>query len=275
MAIFLMVFLVVFEPGVVIVDNVWFYEGDLKTSVLNTGDIVGILERGDTYFRVSHDTAIGEIHKGVLIDIANEVALEKLFIFAQGYFEEGEYKKAAVLFDIFVRHFNESEYLAEVLYYQGLANEKLAKIYSQSDTIPGFVLHNHFKVWYYGGETYAIVLERFPESVYAPKAAFRLIALFRTKNEPWFDCVEPIQEELMMWQDFISKFGNSGEYIKALVEIGYLNRVLFEITKNINYKQDAIEVFQKIIESSQNSVYSAQAKVHLHEITVGEYIYKY
>ena len=84
-----------------------------------------------------------------------------------------------------------------------------------------------------------------------------------------------IQEELKMWQDFAVKYKNTGEYVLALLEIGYLNRVLFEITEDSDYRTDAVKVFQEILDKYPNSVNSAQSKVNLHEIENRKKIYKY
>ncbi|GAI66244.1 unnamed protein product, partial [marine sediment metagenome] len=62
-----------------------------------------------------------------------------------------------------------------------------------------------------------------------------------------------------MWQDFAVKYKNTDEYVLALLEIGYLNRVLFEITEDSDYRTDAVKVFQEILDKYPNSVNSAQS----------------
>ncbi len=95
------------------------------------------------------------------------------------------------------------------------------------------------------------------------------------RNLPWNDSVQLIQEELRMWQDFDSKYKNTDEYVLVLLEIGYLNRVLFEITEDLDYRTDAVKIFQEIFDTYPNSIYSAQSRLNLHEIKNGKKIYKY
>ena len=134
-------------------------------------------------------------------------------------------------------------------------------------------MNENSKQWYYTGDAYKTILEKFPESIYVPKAVFRLINIFHTKQLPWNDSIQLIREELQMWQEFILKYTAGEEYVLALLEIGYLYRVLFEITKDMDFQKDAIDVFKKIINNSPNSIHSAQAEVNLYEIENGETIY--
>ena len=80
---------IIANQGVVIVDNVWFYEGDLKTRIINTGDIIEIIGHIDGRVRIRVDNVAGELSSGVLIDLDGEVAEDRLFIFARGYYDQG------------------------------------------------------------------------------------------------------------------------------------------------------------------------------------------
>ncbi len=260
-------------------DNVWFYEGNLKSRVLNTGDIVKIVERGDTFLEVSYNSVSGRIHRGVLIDLGEEIAEEKLFVFARGYFDEGEYRKSVRLFGTFITHFAQSNYLPEVLYYTGQSYEAIAKTFHEGDTLENIMFNERTHQWYYDGGAYATVVTKFPESTFAPKAGYRLIYIYRMIRYPWSDsvgfAVEWIEGELKLWKDFVVDYQDSEEYVLALLEIGYLNRVLFEITDVEDYRRDAVEIYKEIMEKYPNSVYSAQSKVHLYEIESGKKIYMY
>ena len=192
------------NPGVIVVDNVWFYEGDLKSTMINTGDMVEIIERGDTFLKVSYNNAMGRIHKGVLIDLSEEIAEERLFVFVRGYYDESEYTKSAALFNVFIDYFDTSYYLAEVLYYSALSYEEIAKTFTEVDTSENIFLNEKNNKWYYSGNEYEMIIERFPESKYASKAAYSLIHIFRTKNLPWYDSLALIQEELQLWHEFIT-----------------------------------------------------------------------
>ncbi len=275
MIVFLVYSLFLSNPGVVIVDGVWFYGDDQKMRVLGTGEVIEIIEYENDLIKISYDTIVGKIHKGVFIDLSHEIAEKKLFVFGRGYFDEGEYIKAASLFDVFIRFFDKSHHLAEVLYYYGLSNEQIAKVLTPADSLPGFIFNGNYNTWHYSGEAYERVLEEFPESMYASKAAYRLLNVTRARNLPWRDSLRLIQGELEMWHEFISKYNDTEEYVLALLEVGYLNRVLFEITENSDYKRDALEVFQEIFDKYPNSIYSAQSKVNLYEIENGINIYEY
>lgn len=275
MIIFLVFLLCFSDTGVVIVDNVWFYGDDHKIRVLETGDLVEIIELHEDTVKIKYDNAVGVILKGVLIDFKENIAEDELFVFARGYFDDGKYWNAVSLFDAFIRFFDESEYYAEVLYYHGLSYEALARHLNSPDSIPGVLFNEHYNICYYSGESYMTILEDYAESMYASKAAYCLFNIFRTSNQPWRDSIQLIQAELKMWQDFAVKYKNTDEYVLALLEIGYLNRVLFEITEDSDYRTDAAKVFQEILDKYPNSINSAQSKVNLHEIENRKKIYKY
>lgn len=280
----LILLLCVSNDGVIIVDNVWFYGDDHKTRVLNTGDIVQIYDREDDMLKVKYDNAIAKIHEGVLIDLSDEIAEDKLFLFSCGYFDEKEYKKSALLFNIFIKNFNKSKYLDAALYYCGLAYEEAARQFGKSDSLQleidqglsqhCFIYNKKNNQWNYDGSMYQMILEKYPKSIFASKATYRLLNIFRMKNQPWDDSTQKILNELKMWQEFSEKYQNSEEYVLAMLEIGYLNRVLFEITKGLIYKNNACNVFQEVVKKYPDTIHSAQARVNLYELEKGEYIYK-
>ena len=243
--------------------------------VFNAGDTVEIRDQvGDTV-HISYAGASGTLLKGVLINLNEPLAEEKLYVFAFGYFDEGSFVQAARLYETFVRHFTGSTFYAEALYHHGLACEQVAQLMSAADSFPGCSYHDHYGVWFYNGESYMEVLESFPDDEYAPKAAFRLFTILRMRNLPWRDSTELIIQELDMWRDFVARYGGSDESVLALLEIGYLNRVLYEITGDSDYKIEAARVFQDIREQYPETRYSVHADVHLHELATGVNIYKY
>jgi hypothetical protein len=244
--------------GVIIVDNVWFYGDDHRTRVLNAGDQVLIIEKNGDLIKSKYDNAIGELHKDVLINLDQDIGEDMLFLFAHGYFGTGEYPKAARLFDIFIQHFEGSKYSAEALYYDGLSYEGVAKNFIERNNFSNIILNKGSKEWYYSGKAYEKVLKKFPEGMYASKAAYRLIKISRIKNLPWNNSKQLIEEELRSWQDYVKRYEKREEYVLALLEIGYLNRVLFQITGKY-----------------PNSVHTAQAEVGLYEIENGIDAYCY
>jgi outer membrane protein assembly factor BamD (BamD/ComL family) len=263
------------NQGIIIVDNVWFYEGELKSRVINTGTLVDVIDYVDDRIKIKIDDVVGELSSGVLIDFNEEVAQDRLFIFARGYYDQAEYDKAILLFEAFIDNFPWSEYRAEALYYYGMAKEELVVRVVRPDTLSGFLFNERYNIWYYSGEAYIDILEDFSESAYAPKAAYRLLHIFRMSNLPWRDSVELITEELTMWQEFVTKYKTSDEYSVAMLELGYLYRVLYEITEDADYRRRATEIFQKVIDQYPDSNFSAQARVHLFELAKGQNIYKY
>ena len=275
MILFLVLILNSANIGVIIVDNVWFYGTDAKSRVLTTGDLVEITGKEDDFVKVKYDNATGTVRKDIMVDLSEKIAEDELFVFSRGYYDEREYRKSVRLFDVFTKNFSKSDYLAEALYYEGLSYEELAKNYDKPDSIQHIIFNRNNNTWFYEGNAYQTILNQFPKSIYASKTALQLIKIFRMKNIPWNDSIPPIQEELRMWREFITKYKKCEEYAMALLEIGYLDRVLFQITKDINYKREAVEVFQAIIKKYPNSVYSAQAKVNLYEIENGIEIYSY
>jgi hypothetical protein len=262
------------SPGVLIVDNVLFYGSDHRMRILNTGDMVDIVEHINGRLQVQYDSVAGELDKNVLIDLNEEVAEEEQFVFARGYFDEAEFEKSAKLLDIFVRYFDNSIYLAEALYYLGQAYEALANV-DDNDSTPLFLTNIRIKQRYYNGDAYRILLNSFPDSPFAAKAQYRLISLFRISNLPWQDSVELITKELAMWNDFCVQYQLSDEYVLGLSEMGYLNRILFEITGEPLYREEAISKFEEISFKYPDTIHAAYATVHLYELQHNEKIYKY
>lgn len=260
------------SPGVVIVDNVLFYGNDSKMRILNTGDMVDIIESITERSQIRYDTAFGELDRNVLVDLSSEIGEHELFVFARGYFDDGEYDKAARLLYIFGQYFDASGYLAEALYYLGQSYEAIA---SRNDSFPGIERNESIRQNFYRGDVYRVVVKEFPHSPYASKAQYRLINIFRISHLPWDDSVEVIEQELEMWRDFCDRYADTDEHVMALSEMGYLNRVLYEITKTEDHREAAAEIFKGIILQYPNTVYAAYAIVHLHELTTGEQIYKY
>ena len=262
------------SPGVIIVDNVLFYGNDHSMRVLNTGDLVLILEHANGRLEVEYDSATGELDRNVLIDLNDEIAEDEQFVFSRGYFDEGEFEKAARLLEIFVKYFDDSNYLSEALYYLGQSYESLANK-NGYDSLPGISRNTRINQSYYTGYAYRILINRFPKSPFAAKAQYRLINIFRISNLPWEDSVELIEQELAMWEEFCEEYQNTDEYVSGLSEMGYLNRVLFEISDDIYHKQKAVSIFKDITLQFPNTVHAAYANVHLYELNSNEKIYKY
>jgi outer membrane protein assembly factor BamD (BamD/ComL family) len=263
------------DPGVIIVDGVWFYGDNLMSVVFNAGDTVQIHDQvGDTVY-ISYAGMTGTLLEGVLINLNEPLAEQKLFVFALGYFDEGAFVQAALLFETFIRNFPQSTFYAEALYHHGLTCEQIARVMSPTDSFPGCSYNDDYGIWFYTGESYMDLLEAYPQSEYASKSAYRLFTIMRMRNLPWRDSTELIIGELDMWKDFVERYRESDECVLALLEIGYLNRVLYEITGDSDYKIEAAHIFQDIREQYPDTRYSAQADVHLHELANGDYIYKY
>ncbi len=262
------------NSGVVIVDNILFYGDDHKMRLLRTGDMVDILQHTDDRVTVEYDSAVGELDRNVLIDFDSEIAEDEQFVFARGYFDEGEYGKAMRLLDIFVKYFDDSRYLAEAMYYLGQSYEALATKDSD-DSLPDISLNEKINQRFYNGDVYRMLVEMFPNNPYAAKAEYRLINLFRIAHLPWDDSVEIIKQELTMWHEFSIKSEDTDEYMLALSEMGYLNRVLYEITAATDFREEAIRLFSIVVSSYPNTVHAAYANVHLYELERGKKIYKY
>ncbi|UCD19681.1 MAG: hypothetical protein JSU64_00660 [candidate division WOR-3 bacterium] len=260
------------SPGALIVDNVLFYGDDDKMRILNTGDMVDIVDDATERYQIKYDTVFGELDRNVIVDLNSGIGEHELFIFSRGYFDDGEYEKAARLLEIFSRYFDASSYLPEALYYLGQSYDAMA---SRGDSFPGIELNESIHQHYYNGDIYRVIVREFPDSPFTAKAQYRLINIYRIMNLPWHDSVEIIAEELAMWRAFCAKYPETDEYVMALSETGYLERVLYEITRSDDHRSAAVAIFNEIISEYPNTVYAAYAIVHIHELTTGEQIYKY
>ncbi len=261
--------------GVIITDNVWVYGKDHAMHALNTGDVVIITSYEGEMVNIEYENAPYRVFGDILIDFDSEIAPEKLFVFARGYFDEREFTKAACLFDVFTTYFGTSVYFPEVLYYSGLAYEEIARTCSADDTLPEMAYSEYLKRWVYSGKAYRTLIERLPTDAFAPKAQYRLLHIERMKNLPWQDSVMLIERERARWLEFAARYSDAEEYVLALLEAAYLDRVLFEITGNADYKNGALELYQKISSEFPNSLAEAQAKLYTIEIKQGINIYRY
>ncbi len=262
------------NPGVIIVDNVWFYGNDHKMRILHTGDIVNIIEEYVDKYAVEYDTAYGELEKNVLVDLSSDIAVDELFVFARGDFDNGHYAPASRLLEIFVEYYKYSPYAAEALYFLGQSMEIIAAD-DTSRTLQSVMRNERLNQNFYNGDAYHVIVEEYGESIYAPKAQYRLINIFRMEHLPWDDSVAVVAEELSMWNDFCERYAETDEYVLGLAESGYLNRVLYEITADDKYRDQATSSFSEILAASPATVLGAYARVNLHELTTGKKIYKY
>ena len=275
MDLFLLFLIMSTHNGVVITDNVWVYGEDHAMHALQTGDVVGIVSYEDKMVNIMYENAPYRVLSDILIDFDSEIGSEKLFIFARGYFDEREFRKAARLFDVFTTHFDTSVYYAEALYYSGLAYEEIARTCSLTDTLPEMAYSEYLRQWVYSGMAYATLIERLPENPFTPRAQYRLLHIQRMTRLPWQDSVAVIETERSQWLEFAARYRHTDEYVMALLEAAYLSRVLFEITGNTDHRNAAIDSYRRILSEFPETVAAAQARLYIFEIENGENIYKY
>jgi hypothetical protein len=263
------------STGVVITDNVWVYGEDHAMHALQTGDVVAITSYDSTMVNIECEKAQYRVLRDILIDFDLEIAPEKLLVFAHGYFDEREFRKAARLFSVFTKHFDTSVYYAEALYYHGLASQEIARTCSISDTVPDMVYSEYLRQWIYSGTSYATLIEQLPENVFTPKARYRLLLIQRMIRLPWQDSVAVIDAERSQWLAFAALYEHTDEYVMALLEAAYLSRVLFEITGSTDDGNAAINLYNRIMIEFPETLAAAQARLYIFEIRHGENIYKY
>jgi hypothetical protein len=90
--------------------------------------------------------------------------------------------------------------------------------------------------------------------------------------------MEKIVQDLARFQQLMSSYGESGEFenrAAALEEIGYDNRVLFELSNDAGYRDQAEHIFKSIILEYPATVHEARARVHLYELENDIPIYLY
>jgi hypothetical protein len=275
MNILLCICMVSASTGIIITDNVLFYEGDLKITTLMIGDTVTIDGYcGDTA-QVFLNRIFGTLLKGVLIDLGQEIAEEQLFVFSRGYYDEGCFAEAARLFFHFLYFYPGSRYYPEALFYTGLACDELACQGADYDTIPGIQKNEQSGRYYYTGNCYQRLLEEYPADVYATSAAYYLILCQRAAEEPWNGATDKIEQDLHRLQNVIDTYGKFAERAAVLEEIGYDYRALYEITSEALYRDQAVRVFKTVIQDYPAGAHEASARVHLFEIENNIPIYLY
>jgi hypothetical protein len=263
------------STGVIIVDNVLFYEGDLKLIAFSVGDTVTIRGYSGDTILVQRESGSGTLLKGVLIDLGQEVAEEQLFVFARGYYDAQAYAHAGRLFVHFLHFFSGSRFYAEALYYMGLAYEALARAGLIEAPISGIAMNEGTGDYYYTGVSYKHILEQFPDSPYAARAAYRLHLCLRAAHEPWDRAIDIISRDLEALEALLVTYHEFDERPAVLLEIGYVNRVLLELTGDVMYRTEAEETFNTVIDNYPSTVHEASARVHLYELAREIPIYLY
>jgi len=263
------------SAGIIITDNVLFYEGNLKITTFFLGDTVTIDGyHGDTVL-VRFNEASGILLKGVLIDLDAEIAEEQLLVFARGYYDMGLFPQAVRLFVHFLHFCSGSQYYPEALFYTGRTFDALASQGAGYDTFPGITMNERTGQYYYTGTAYKQILEQFPESPYAAGSAYYLILSMRVAREPWNGSIDVIEKDLQRLQNIISSYDEFEERAAVLQEIGFDFRALFELSSDRSYLDQAKTVFQTVIRDYPATVHEAGARVHLYEIEKGISIYQY
>lgn len=275
MHLFLLYLIMSAHNGVVITDNVWVYGEDHAMHALQTGDVVVIASYDGNMVNIEYENARYRVLRDILIDFDSEIASDKLFVFARGYFDEREFRKAARLFDVFTTHFDTSVYNAEALYYSGLAYEEIARTCSIRDTLPEMVYSEYLRQWIYSGRAYATLIEHLSENIFTPKAQYRLLQIQRMIRLPWQDSVTVIEAERLQWLEFAAQYQHTDEHVMALLEAAYLSRILFEITGSASHKSAAVDLYRRIVSEFPETAAAAQARLYMFEIENGENIYKY
>ncbi|MBN2620066.1 hypothetical protein JXB22_03165 [candidate division WOR-3 bacterium] len=275
MSILLYVYLFSASTGIIITDNVLFYEGDLRITALMTGDTVTVTaENTDTVFIECNEKA-GTLLQGVLIDLADTIAEEQLFMFARGYHDEQAFPQAMRLFVHFLHFFPGSRYYPEALFYTGRTFDERARQATDKDTVPGITKNEGTSQYYYAGTAYKQLLEQYPSSCYAGSAAYYLILCLRAASEPWDRSLDKITKDMDRLQELVDVYGEFDERAAALEDIGYDYRVLYELTGGESYKESAQAVFASVIEEYPSTVHEASARVHLYELEHDIPIYLY
>lgn len=263
------------STGIIITDNVLYYEGDLTIIAFSVGDTVTITRKNaDTIF-VARRGKAGTLLQGVLIDLGDEIAEEQLLVFARGYYDEQALPQALRLFVHFLHFFPGSAYRPEALYYTGLTFDGLARQGTEYDTLPGIALNERTGQYYYAGTAFKQVLEQYPSSRYAGSAAYCLALCLRQASEPWDGSPEKVKKDLDRLQGVLDTHAEFEERAAVLEEIGYDHRVLYELTGDVSYRDKARAVFEAVIDGYPGTAHEASARVHVYEIENGIPIYLY
>jgi len=138
---------------------------------------------------------------------------------------------------------------------------------------------------YYGGEAYRAVLAEYPQSQYADEASYQLLKLEREEVGEWEGHPEGPFEELRHWQAFLERYPGSDLRPKALLQVLYLQRVLYEIylqspTAEVRdesaareHGEAAQELARRIMREYPGTRYAAEAETGLSELQHGEHVY--
>lgn len=244
-------------------------------ATLMTGDTLTIRGYQEDTAQVQYNGTSGTLLKDVLIDLENPITEQQLFTFARGYYDTRMFPQAARLLVHFLHFYPESQYRPEALFYTGRTFEELACEGEAYDTLPGITKNENTSRYYYTGTAYKQLLEQFPSSIYAPEAAFYLVLCLRAADVPWKKSIDKISRDLERLQQLLSSYSEFENRAAAREEIGYDYRVLYELSGELSYRDQAESVFKKIVLEYPATVHEARARVHLSELENGIPIYLY
>jgi hypothetical protein len=137
------------------------------------------------------------------------------------------------------------------------------------------------QAYYYGGDAFREIVAQHPDSEWADNAAYELIRLSQADGE-WEGHPDGPLAYLRKWQDFVRRYPRSDMRPAALLDMVYVNRVLYEIysdgqfadpAKARMYRQAAERICGNVNREFAGSEYAARAERNLAELAIGHNIY--
>ncbi len=291
---------------------------------LNTGDEVTILgSTKNKYKKVKVDKMVGWISEWAIIDLSIPKADAKLFVQASNYqdptwrwffWSPERYKLALRLYKRLIDYFPNSKYRAAALFRYGECAERIVvevnklkikfeelkksgidkdyKKYLGLDCYRKWGLEFEFShlgdEYYYGGDVYETIVQKYPKSEWADNAAYKLIQIPFQHSRCWEGHPGGPLAALKLCENFLKNYPNSELRPEALLHLGYLYRALYEIYSYVDkkeiynfydlqkanaYRQKAINLYQKIVKEYPSTKYAAKAEVNIYEIEHGKNVY--
>ena len=291
---------------------------DSKVLVIaNCGDLVTVLgPRERRQLRVRAGDVVGWMYTSGVVELSAPGADARLLVAAHEkempspWSREPDHLAALALYSRHIEFFPDSRYTALALYRFGQMGDRLAveatreakqqlsqeqKRYDRSYTNwEGLEKYTKWGLtldyshlgghYFYGGAAYRRIVEEHADSKWADEAAFGLLKLVRERVGEWEGWPREPLKELDLWREFVKKYPRSELKPKALLEMVYLNRALYEIRSHSaqgfadpQKAKQHLEGARKLCETIQRefprTIFAGQAEKNLAELAEGSHVY--
>ncbi len=275
-------------------DAVRTYEDMLKRLDSEEEKVRVLTRLASAYFRLEdYDKSIEASQQLIDLGASPESVSNAMFVQANSYFKGKEYERAIIIYKKLREDFPEVAWSKNALFQIGISYEKLSRAtldvlplmsqaftdyytqYVEDDKAEIAYYYDAWTKWRWGrwrdaSETFATLAKKYPSSPRAPEALFRSgeavfnLAAGKTRAEK-----EKVYDEALGQYDAVTKNYPKSDYADdALYNKAWALISLSDVTETPELKQEALPIFQMIVEQFPYERYGPRS-----QFTLGDYYY--